>query len=84
MFEYKSILTVDQIPDLSNCKTDANICLKSDLDTLTEQGWEIASCVPVPAKGLYENQICWCTIVKRKKKGKKWKSDTIMKLIVTM
>jgi len=67
MYEYKCVVTVDQISDFSKVPASRGVSLQIDLDALASQGWEIVSCVLVEAKGIHSDQICWHTVAKRKK-----------------
>jgi len=67
-YEYKCVLTVDQIPDFST--NDQSLSLQADLDILAKEGWEAISCVLIDAKNMSANQICWHTVAKRRKNAK--------------
>lgn len=76
MFEYKTFLVVDAIPELNEINRTENISLQIELDVLAKQKWEVISCSQIDAGGLYAGQLCWAIVAKKQvkpasKRGKK-------------
>lgn len=65
-YEYKCLVTVDSMPNFAI--STYGVSLQIDLDIFANKGWEVISCVPINAEGVYSDQICWYTVMRRRKK----------------
>lgn len=65
-YEYKQIYVIEGTPDF-DATPNYPSSLEADINILARKGWKIISCVPVEAKGLWQDQICWHILAQRPK-----------------